>query len=628
MTEQAAPPAVRGRDLGRSALFAVRLTWRADRRGLVQVVLLQVVSAAGLTAVLLLVRGVLGDVFAAGTGGAAMDFGHLLPGVAVMVVLGTSGGIVQTLRTARQRVLSARVDRYVVGVVLRSAAQADLSRFELPKFHDRLQRAAFASRNELALLVSTMTTALQAGLTAAAFAAVFAAMAWWLLPFAALSALPSLRAARDERDARYGLHHDLTESHRRRDYLERLLTGLKDAKEIRALGLGRLLWTRWDTEYAREIRALATVIGTHARRRIAARLAGDTVTGLAVAGVWWLVRSHVVDIATAGTGLLGIWLLSTRVQAVTGLVSGVGESILYLQDLRTFTNMPDSWKEGSRSAEIPGPRPDEPFEVLRAEKVSFTYPGSSASVLHKVDLTLRKGEVVALVGENGSGKTTLAMILGGLYRPDTGRLVLDGVPADDPAGLRHASATLFQDFSRYGFPALDNIAFGRPETPVDADRAEEAARHAGAGAFLERLPNQYQTVLSKEFTGGVDLSGGQWQRVALARAFYRDAPFIILDEPTAALDPLEEAELFARVRDLFAGRTVLLISHRFSSVRHADRIYVLEAGHVLEEGTHESLMRDAGRYARFFDVQARPYQDRANGLVMPQRLDPETTTPQ
>jgi ATP-binding cassette subfamily B protein len=247
--------------------------------------------------------------------------------------------------------------------------------------------------------------------------------------------------------------------------------------------------------------------------------------------------------------------------------------------------------------------------MVGARDVSFTYPSRTEPSLHGVSIDLPRGQVVALVGENGSGKTTLAKLLAGLYPPSSGTVDWDGVDIAtfSAAQLRPRIAVLFQDFVRYHLSALENIGFGNRALADDEPAIREAARAAGADAFLSELPHGYATLLGPEYYGGSDLSGGQWQRVALARAFLRDAQLIILDEPTASLDPRSEAELYARVRDLFAGRTVLLISHRFASVRLADQIYVLEEGRVIEHGDHDSLMRQAGAYAEMFTLQAAAY---------------------
>jgi ATP-binding cassette subfamily B protein len=251
------------------------------------------------------------------------------------------------------------------------------------------------------------------------------------------------------------------------------------------------------------------------------------------------------------------------------------------------------------------------FSTVEVDRVSFTYPGSRRPALNDVSIRIDAGEIIALVGENGSGKTTLAKLLAVLYEADSGSIRWDGadIRGFDRAGLRRAIAIIFQDFIRYELTARENISAGRGGAGDDAAIAA-AAHQAGADRFLEELPLGYDTILSKQFKGGRDLSLGQWQRVALARAFYRDAPFVILDEPSSALDPRAEHDLFARIRTLLAGRTVLFISHRFSTVRSADRIYVMGNGRIVEQGTHDELMAHGGSYAELFTLQAAAYLDR------------------
>jgi len=241
--------------------------------------------------------------------------------------------------------------------------------------------------------------------------------------------------------------------------------------------------------------------------------------------------------------------------------------------------------------------------------VTFSYPGSERVALRGVSLRIAPGEVVALVGANGSGKTTLAKLLAGLYLPDEGRVCWDGRDTRevDRRELLGHTAVVFQDFIRYALSAGDNIALGRHERASDIAGIVRAAEQAGADGDIVALPEGYEKLLGPAFIDGTDLSTGQWQRVALARTFFRDAPLVILDEPTAALDAKAEHELFARIGELFADRSVLLISHRFSTVRSADRIYVLHDGRVVESGTHEALMAVEGTYAELFTLQATPY---------------------
>ncbi|MER6950412.1 ABC transporter ATP-binding protein [Nonomuraea sp. NPDC000554] len=569
--------------------------WEADTKGTVGLAVLQLVSAVGLASVLVLVRSSLTALEAAGGSGFRAAS---IPAALAIVVLGSAAGMVRAVSTRIQRMLTVKVDRHATAIVLRSAVQAELSEFEDSAFHDRLQRAVFASRSRLTMLVTATVAIGQAVLAAVAVAGTFASMAWWLLPVATVSAIPVLKAARDDRNSRHKLHHALSENRRRREYLERLLTGRDEAKEIRSLRLGRVLRDRWDAAYRQEIQGHSAANRRYMWGSLGARAAADVVVLAVVGGGIWLVAVSVIDLATVAAALTGLWFLSTRAQMLGGLLSGIGESILYLEDLRAFTAVPPRETAPPRIA----------MGTVQADQVSFAYPGTDRPVLRDVTVVVKPGEVIALVGANGSGKTTLAKILAGLYQPDDGSVLLDGTPVTDIRVLRDLSAVVFQDFVRYKLPAIDNVTFGRPEAPVDAERAQRALAQAGADAFVASLPAGAQTILGKEFACGADLSGGQWQRLAIARAFYRDRPFVILDEPTAALDPKAEDDLFARIRNLFANRAVLMISHRFSSVRHADRIYVMEAGRVIEEGTHESLMARHGTYAQLFTIQARSYR--------------------
>jgi len=588
------------RDLIRTTAFATRLVWHADRRHLIGILSVQVLTAAGLAGLVLAIK----HLTEAGVrDGVDLDSAGrtLLPILLAAVAIASVNAILRNLAQSWQRVLATQTDRHIVGLVLRAATDAELLDFEDPAFYDRLQRATFASRAQPVVLVTGLIVILQAALTTLAIGGAVIFMAWWLLPLCVLIPLPLIRAAKRERDARFGLHRSLAENRRLREYLERVLTGRDEAKEIRAFGLAGTLKQRWDAGYTREIEALIGVQQRHVRSKILARLLGDCVTLAVIAIIWLLVARGSLELSSALAILTGLLLLSMRLQAISYLLNALGDAVLYVEDLRTFAAAPVR-------APAPADGAADGFASLELRDVGFTYPGSPTPVLESVNMDLRAGEIVALVGTNGSGKTTLAKILAGLYEPERGRLLRDGQDVSEPAELRAASAVLFQDFIRYRLSASDNIAFGGPGADTDPVRVAAAAGQAGIDGALHRLEHGYDTVLSKEFSGGSDLSLGQWQRVALARAFYRDAPFVILDEPTASLDAQGEADLFGRIRELFAGRTVLFISHRFANVRTADRIYVLDGGTIAEHGTHDALMQRDGIYARLFSLQAEGYR--------------------
>jgi ATP-binding cassette subfamily B protein len=303
-------------------------------------------------------------------------------------------------------------------------------------------------------------------------------------------------------------------------------------------------------------------------------------------------------------------MLATQVQTLFGGVQRIFESGLFLDDLSRFLALRPSMTVGEDQPAAP-----EDFSMLTVRGVTFTYPGAPRPALREVDLDLRRGEVVAIVGENGSGKSTLAKVLAGLYEPQRGAVLWDGtdIRAYSHTSVRARVAVIFQDFVRYAFSAQDNIAVGDVQSPPDLDRVRRAARMAGADGSISALEDGYATILSRMFAGGRDLSGGQWQRVAVARGYFRNAPFVILDEPSAALDPRAEHDLFSSLKGTLEGRTAVFISHRFSTVRSADRIYVLEEGRVVEHGSHEELLRHGGQYSELFRLQAAAYVTATDG---------------
>jgi len=325
--------------------------------------------------------------------------------------------------------------------------------------------------------------------------------------------------------------------------------------------------------------------------------------GLTLGMLIWFLAIGRISLSDAAAAAVGVRMLSTGLSGIFRSITGLYQSAVFLADLDAFLGLADI-------AEGEGTGMALPFrECIAAQEVSYTYPGSSAPALRRVSLHIAPGEVVALVGENGSGKTTLAKLLAALYQPESGQITWDDVDTADvePADVRKGISVIFQDFMKYELSALDNIGLGDPTHAEDEAAARHAARRAGADEFLSSLPLGYQTVLSKEYDGGADLSVGQWQRVALARALRRETPLVILDEPSSALDPRAEHALFEDIRRTLHGRAALLISHRYSSVRSADRIYLLRSGEIAESGTHEELIVKGGLYAELFSLQANAY---------------------
>jgi ATP-binding cassette, subfamily B, bacterial len=581
---------------------AVRLVWAAGRRELLAALAIKAVNGAGLALVLLLGRDVVVAVGAADRSGAGAA--AVLPKLLLLTAVTAGLGSLAAIGREVSEILAELTSRHAQAQIIEMACAVELEAYDTPAWHNRLLRASMGGQFRPWQIVEGLVGMAGALVAILGVTGALLALQPWLVPLVLVAAVPLLVASARSGELLFRFHHRMTEAERQRNYLYMLLSGKEAAKELRAFGLAGFLRERFDRLYDEHIVELRKVARRRLRVALAGNLAASVVLAGTVTGLLALALGGRIGLAEAGAAAAAVFVLGERLTNAVGSAGMLYEASLFIEDFTSFVALrPEVEARRRRDPAPPG------FRRLVVEDVRFTYPSATDPALEGVSLEIGAGEIVALVGENGSGKTTLAKLLCRLYLPHAGRILWDGVDTAtvDPDGLRRSVAVIFQDFLHYALPALENIGMGRHQRLGDLDAIVAAATQAGAHDTLAKLPQGYDTVLGPEFHGGKELSVGQWQRVALARAFFRDAPFIILDEPTAALDARAEHELFQGIRTLCQGRSVLLISHRFSSVRSADRIYVLEAGKVVESGSHDQLMALGGLYADLFTLQAKAY---------------------
>ncbi len=501
--------------------------------------------------------------------------------------------------------LSERVSNASSVRLMEHAATLDLEDFEDAEFQDKLERARRQTSGRMTLMSQLLNQA-QDIITVASFAAGLIFYAPWLIVLLAVALVPAFLGEAHFNAQSYSLDFARTPERRELDYVRQTAASVETAKEVKIFGLNGFLIERY--------RSLAASFYA-AHRKLALRRAswGGLFTALGTIG-YYLAYAYIAWRTLTGAFTIGdLTFLAGSFRRLRGLFEGLlsgfsttASQALYLDDLFSFFEV----KPEILSPENPRPFPSPIGQGFVFENVGFRYPGADRWAVRNLNFTLQAGEVLALVGENGAGKTTLVKLLARLYDPDEGRILLDGYDLKeyDLAALRGNMGVIFQDFVRYNLSAADNIAVGNIDFRQDRTRIERAARQSQADEFIARLSDGYDQMIGKRFRKGVELSGGEWQKLAIARAYMREADVLILDEPTAALDARAEYEVFRRFKELSEGKTAVLISHRFSSVRMADRILVLADGKVEASGTHEELMAQPGRYAELFELQAAGYR--------------------
>jgi len=578
---------------------AVRLGWAASRLDTAATIALNLVSGVFAGYALYATTGVLQALFAGGP--TPHRVRAALPALILVAAATAARSGISTAAGWAQSRLEPRVDQAVEVRLFDLTSQVELTAFDDPDFHERMQRARDRGMSSAAQVVNDVINCMTAFVGIAAAATVVGVLNPVLLAVLLVAQLPGAWAAVRSARIRYVTRFALIDSYRRKYILAALIAERRTAAELRSFTMRSFLLDRVSrlAAYARNAELAA------ARRQTTTKVVASVMGGIATAGVYaalgGLLAAGALPLSVAGTAVLAIRSAQAALQQLMYAVNQCYEEGLYFSDYLAFCD--DALSRLPPSARKPAPAG---FERILASDVTFSYPGAAAPALREVSVEIRRGEVVALVGENGSGKTTLAKVLAGLYQPASGSVCWDAASIDDVDGesLRERIAVIAQDHGNWPLTVRHNITMGRS---LDEELLASAAAASGADTVISDLSRGYDTLLARQFKDGAELSGGQWQRIAAARGFYRVAPLLIMDEPTAALDARAEYALFSSIRTLALDRSVLIITHRLASVRHADRIYVLAHGQVIETGTHGELMELGGQYAELYTLQASQY---------------------
>jgi ATP-binding cassette subfamily B protein len=591
----------------------IALIWHTNRVLCAAMIALRIARAATPLATLWVAKLIIDTVVHARQAGPSWSRLWSLVALEIAIVLGDQA--ISRASTLVESLLGDLFTNHVSILIMEHAATLDLAQFENAQFYDTLERARQNSTARLTLLGQVLTIG-QSTLTLISLGGALVAFNPWLLVLLLLAILPSFVSETHYSRRAYSLFFGRTEGRRMLEYLRFLGAGDRSAKEVQMFALSPWLIDRFRSlswQFYEENKALAV------RRALVSG-------GLPMLGTLGYYVAYLFILADAARGRISIGTLTflassfsssrSYIQGILGTARDIYEQTLYLRDLFVFFEIKPTIVGRAEALTVPRP-------IVRGftfEDVGYQYEGSDRWAVRHISFTVHAGERLAVVGENGAGKTTLTKLLTRLYDPTEGRILLDGVDLReyDIGDLRRAIGVIFQDFIRYDLRFDENIGLGEIDVArhsLDATPAgptcpaiEEAATRSLASSVLPRLPSGYRQMLGRRFEGGVDLSGGEWQKVALARAYMRDAQVLVLDEPTAALDARAEYEVFVRFSELTTARTAVLISHRFSTVRMADRIIVLQAGQLVDEGRHEDLVERSGLYSELFQLQAAGYR--------------------
>ncbi|QDL09334.1 ABC transporter ATP-binding protein [Brasilonema octagenarum UFV-E1] len=588
-------------------LPALRLVWQSSPSWTIARVVLLVIQGILPLLTIYLAKLIVDTVAASlNTADKAAAFGQVL----FLIVLAGVVTLVTTLCTSLTELVntahSQQVSDYMQGILQAKSIEADLEYYENPQYYDTLQRAQQEAPYRPPQILNRLAQVGQNSISLLAMVGLLLSLHWGIALMLFVAGLPSMLVRVKYTRVLYRWQRKVTPQERQSMYLAWMLTSDQFAKEIRLFNLGSY-FSQWYLRIRRQIYKESLVIFT---ARSLANFAAQAVAAILMFAVLaFIVNQAIQGVLKLGDLVLYYQALQRGQNDIKGLlssVSGLYEDNLFLANLYEFLDLKPKLVEPLHP--VPIPRPMQSGIVFN--HVSFQYSTTTRQALKDINLIIRPGEVVALVGENGSGKTSLIKLLCRLYAPTSGSITIDGIDLGQfkIAELRQEISVIFQDYAKYHFTAQENIWLGNIDLPPHRESIIAAARRSGADDVITHLPQGYDTILGKLFERGEELSIGQWQKIALARAFLRDSQVIVLDEPTSAMDPKAEYEVFEKFRQLIKNQAAILISHRLSTVKMADRIYVMANGSIVESGTHDELMQLGATYAHLFETQAQQYR--------------------
>jgi ATP-binding cassette, subfamily B, bacterial len=598
----------------RHLLRALGLVWDAARRWTMLWLALLVVQGLLPVASVYLTRALVDNlVIALQADGSANAFRGVLPYVIAMAVILLLAELLAYFTGYVRTVQSELVRDHISGLIHEKSVAIDLAFYDMPEYFDRLYRAQYHALDRPLTLLESLGSVLQNGLTLVAMVAVLAPYGIWMPVALLASSLPAFYIVLAHRLRFHQWRLQNTQNERRAWYYNRLLTDRETAAEVRIFNLGNHFQALYQVLRARLRKERTQLAWDQSLAEIVTAMIALLISGFALA---WMLWKAVLGSLTLGDLALFYQAFQRGQGLMRTLFENLGEiysNSIFLNDLFEFLALEPQVKDAAETVGVPAPLKD----GIRFEKVTFYYPGSERVAFSNFDITIPAGRIVAIVGANGAGKSTLVKLLCRFYDPAQGRVLLDGVDLRNMKlqDLRRQITILFQDPVYYQNTFSENITLGDLSKQVDAERVQFAANAAGADKTVAGLPNGYETLLGKWFKGGTELSVGEWQRLALARAYWRQAPILVLDEPTSAMDPWAEHDWLKRFRELASNHTTLIITHRFTTAMYADIIHVMESGRVIESGSHAELLALNGRYAQSWREQMRVVEgDRAQAL--------------